>query len=227
MSDNPQAPAGVRYQFGELAGRWDEAAATIERNWKQNKAEGILEYPAEFIASCFDYPQVDPELSRAVYAESKMEGFIMTLPRFVRLDGRDLRLLLPTIFNVSPEAKGVGAALWAEILKRGRAAGWDGIIHFCVDGNKANTVTTAIASRLGYLPSEIFTVQFLMRPLAPNSAQISEESVEKLAGAFSWHAGKLLERVRFARTWTDDEIRGNSADSGQFMRVFVVSPPKV
>jgi hypothetical protein len=194
------------YEFGVLQGHLEEASAIMQATWAQN-VERALEYTPEFLASCLDYPGVEPDQSPAIYKDGKLLAFIMGLPRYLNLDGRKLKLLLPTLFTVSSEARSFGAVLWTEALRRGYEAGYDGTIHFCAVTNKSNEITTSLARLIGLKPQLVKSVGYLMGlpPAAPQPETTAEAAPEEFCRAFLHHAKQV--RSPAARLWTIEEVR--------------------
>ncbi|MGA8029515.1 MAG: GNAT family N-acetyltransferase [Bryobacteraceae bacterium] len=203
----------VQQQFQtlqDLAG----ASDLIRRSWLENKDQ-TLDYNPEFLASCYAYPGTDPELSPAIYDDrGQLIAFVSAFPRRVVWDGRFLRLALLTFFTVAPEAKGrgLGKAVWAECLERARAGGYDGAIHYCVDGNKSNFVTVAAARSMGLTCERVFTVKYLMRPLEPRKVESESAGAGSAEKLFRELAAELPSKARFRRSWNEDEIHWNCSE---------------
>jgi hypothetical protein len=197
------------YEFGLLQGHLEEASAIMQATWAHN-VERALEYTPEFLASCLDYPGVEPHQSPAIYKDGKLLAFIMGLPRHIGLDGRKLKLLLPTLFTVSSEARSFGAVLWMEALRRGYEAGYDGTIHFCAVTNKSNEITTSLSRLVGLKPQLVMSVNYLMGlpPAVPQPVSPAEAASEEFCDAFLHHAKQV--RSPAARLWTSEEARWQS-----------------
>jgi N-acetylglutamate synthase-like GNAT family acetyltransferase len=110
-------------------------------------------------------------LAPALYDGDQLAAFVFGVPRRVRFGGAERHLALLTFFSVAPAWKGhgLGAEVWAECLRQARTAGYDGAIHFCVDGNVSNHVTLAGARRAGLTATPIPPVRFLVRLLTPGA----------------------------------------------------------
>jgi hypothetical protein len=185
-----------------------EAAELIATSWRENK-EQALDYNAAFLQSCYEYPGVDTSLSPAIFVDSRMVAMASAFPRSVLFDRKLLRLAMLTFCTVAPEmkGKGLGLAVWRECLQRVRAAGYDGAIHYCVEGNKSNFVTVAAAETLGFEACRVFTVQQLMR-FIPESTPTTKQCISDVSfrRAFATHAARLAGKEQFARTWSEREI---------------------
>lgn len=193
--------------FRDLDTHFQQAADLISHSWKENKDQ-TLDYNASFLASCYQYPGARMEFSPALYEDGRLRAFVCGFPRHVQLGGKRLRLLLLTFFTVAPERKGagLGKAIWAEALRRAKAGGFDGAIHYCVDGNKSNLVTVGAAQSIGECSEWVFTVQYLMKLLQRTSPpDAPEESETALTQLFLECADKLRGGLPFARLWSREE----------------------
>jgi GNAT superfamily N-acetyltransferase len=191
-----------------VGNRFAEASALIAQSWVENKDQ-TLDYNPDFLQSSYEYPGTDPELSPALYEGGELRAFVSGFPRRVGLQGRELKLLLLTFFTVAPDlkGKGVGTRIWAECLSRAREAGYDGAIHYCVDGNKSNHVTVRAAQTIGLESRRVFTVQYLMRLLRPGGAK--KPAIDSEAGlhaTFAQLSRQLSATLPFARLWDEAEI---------------------
>jgi GNAT superfamily N-acetyltransferase len=176
------------------------AAEVIRLSWKEN-GTNVLDYTPEFIQSLLEYPGDGPVLAPAYYDDGKMVAFVMGFPRAVRFNGEVRRLLLMTLFTVAPgyKGKGIGKAIWAECLKEARKAGYDGALHFCVDGEPSNSITLRAAYSAGFEARRVFTVGFMMRPLQSGAEHLHEYTPASeevfLNAASSLHAEVPVQRI--------------------------------
>jgi hypothetical protein len=192
-------------EIAVLGGRFEEAARIISESWSEN-AEQTTDYNAQFLASCYEYPGVDPSLSPAILKDGKLAAFVCAFPRQVRFQGKTLRLALLTFFTVARGMKGnkLGISVWAECLTRARKAGYDGAIHYCVEGNRSNEITVAAAHSIGLETMRVFTVNYLMR-FIKDSGPGCKEPDRQFHEAFAGHAA-AIESVPLVRTWSGEEI---------------------
>ena len=87
-----------------------------------------------------------------------------------------------TFFTVAPEFKGKGFGLqvWSKCVREARQGGYDGVLHYCVEGNRSNAVTVAGCRMAGYEPVQAFRVSYLMHliskasPIAAQSEAIRD-----------------------------------------------------
>jgi hypothetical protein len=183
-----------------------EAADLIASSWKENKDQP-LDYNASFLSSCYEYPHTSPELSPAIRRGHGLSAFVSGFPRRVRLDGEELRLVVATFFTVAVEAKGqgLGKKVWAECLRRACEAGFDGAIHYCVDGYKSNLVTMAAAREAGFDCRRVFSVKYLIRTLKPELGDPAPPDDGHLSPLFLECVRAVQDRLRFARLWSREE----------------------
>jgi GNAT superfamily N-acetyltransferase len=165
-----------------------------------------LDYTPEFIQSLLQYPGDGPVLAPAFYDDGKIVAFVMGFPRRVRLNGEVRRLLLMTFFTVAPayKGKGIGKAIWAECLNEARQAGYDGALHYCVDGEASNLITVRSACSAGFEARRVFTVGFMMRPLQ-SSAEHLLEGTTASGEVFLNAASSLRTEVPVHRIWSAAE----------------------
>jgi hypothetical protein len=188
---------GTLWSFGA-------AAELIRLSWGENQ-ETTLNYDENFFRSSFEYPGAGPILAPALYHGNKLIAFVIGMPRMVLLNEQRRKLILMTLFTVAPEWKGhrLGVAIWAKCLHQAREAGYDGSIHFCIEGNISNHVTLAGAREAGLEARHILTVQYLMCPLR-SIPSFEEPSQEPSSEDFAVAANGALS-VPLARLWTPAE----------------------
>jgi GNAT superfamily N-acetyltransferase len=189
----------------------DAAAALMRASWSENR-ERPLDYDAELLGRFLAYPGSGPIIAPALYDEDRLAAFVMGMPRQASCGGETRRLLLMTFFTVAPEWKGhgLGVAVWAECLRRAREAGYDGAIHYCVEGNVSNHVTRAGARAAGLEARPIGAVRYLMRLLepAPGSAEMARADVDDFVQA----AASAAREAPLARLWTGAEAAWQCRD---------------
>src|SRR4029077_5371358 len=192
----------------DFRGDFAPVAALIQESWKENGKQGLF-YTPEFLSSCLDYPGSSYSLAPALYEGETPRVFVAGFPRTIRYQGRELRVVLCTLLSVSSEYKksGYGVVLWSELVKRAQAAGYDGVVNYCVEGEPMNGMILGCC-RMLKLPSErIFSVRYLMRLLQPKPAGsradeqgISSEEFQRIAAASG-------NEIPLMRVWTAEEIR--------------------
>src|SRR5947209_12164893 len=148
-------------KLGPFTGDYDALAALIESSWAENR-DSSLKYTPEFLRSCFAYPGASFDLAPAIYENGRPVAFIAGFPRHVIWNGRPQNLILSTLLTASPETKGkgYGAFLWMDLVKRTRAAGYDGMISICVEGGPVNRIVQQCSKRLGFPTTRIYDVRY-------------------------------------------------------------------
>lgn len=181
------------------------AAELMRASWSENR-ESPLDYDADVLRSYLEYPGDGPVLAPALLDDGRLVAFVVGMPRTVSLHGEPRRLLLMTFFTVAPGWKGhgLGAEVWAECLRRARDAGYDGAVHYCVDGNVSNHVTLAGARRLGLSSTHLGTVCYLMRLLTPVAGG-PRAARPPVVDDFLQAARTAAGHAAFARRWTAAE----------------------
>src|SRR5258708_7821132 len=152
----------------DFDGNFCELASLMRAAWSGNR-EQPLRYSSAFLRSVFQYPGSTLQLAPAIYRNGRLVGFFAGFPRAVRWQGRDLRILLNTFLSVSPDyqAAGFGFHLWKELSRRARGSGFDGMIDFCVEGDKMNQMILAIGERSGVPIARVFKVGYLGHLMHP------------------------------------------------------------
>jgi GNAT superfamily N-acetyltransferase len=183
------------------------AARLIGLSWSENR-ESSLDYTSDFLHSLYSFPNDEPPLAPAFYDRNGLVAFVMGFPRTVQLYGRVVRLLLMTFFTVAPNWKGqgLGRAIWAECLRQAKSAGYEGALHYCVDGTSSNTITAAGACLAGFEARRIFTIRHMMRLLrheAEHGMGFGSPDPDLFLGA----AASLRSNVPLKRVWNAQEVK--------------------
>jgi GNAT superfamily N-acetyltransferase len=120
-------------------------------------------YTPEFLSSSFDYPGADFSLAPAIYVDSKPVAFVAGFPRQVKFKGHDQKIIVITFLTVLPEykKKGLGIILWSELVNRARAAGFDGMVNYCVDGEPMNAMIVGSCKRLKLPIARIYSARYM------------------------------------------------------------------
>jgi GNAT superfamily N-acetyltransferase len=194
---------------------WTAAVDLIGHSWKQNR-ETPLDYTPEFVYSLLRYPGDGPVIAPASYDNGKLMAFVAGFPRRVRLQGQMLRLLLMSFFTVAPAYRGhgYGSAIWADCLRQAKSAGYDGALHYCVDGNSSNAITVAAAKSAGFEARHVFTVRYVMRLLRPGTGQ-GPESDTINTSLFLNAAESLGAAVPLTRLWSAAEAEWQMRSPGR------------
>jgi GNAT superfamily N-acetyltransferase len=183
----------------------DELAPLIHTAFATNR-ETYHNYTREFLESCYEYPGLDPNLSPMVYEDGKLVASLSVFPRNVIYDGRDVKLALLTLNAVHPEyrSRGYGIRMVTEATRKAQAAGYDGGLFYCVEGNRANRTSVAGVESAGFPCQHVYTVGYLMG-LVP-SGEPSDVSPGRPA-LLQEMADDLASRVPLARSWREPEAQ--------------------
>jgi hypothetical protein len=201
MPGNPTVPA-----LGAFRGDFAALAAMIQRSWADNANVPLL-YSEEFLRSQFDYPGSSFELAPSVYGELGMLGFIAGFPRRIRWDGRPARILLNSLLTASTVVKGAGLALkvYGELIARCRAAGYDGTIGYCVDGDDMNRIMPGLSKLFKLNTQRVCSVEFVTRFLRPVPPEAAPEVAEADIDLFLDLAAEVPGELPLVRVWTRAE----------------------
>jgi hypothetical protein len=185
-------------------GDHERVAGLIQEAWSDNTDRPLF-YSPEYLMSLFDYPGADLSLAPALYEGSEPLGFVAGFPRRVRYMGRESRIAVVTLLSVSPSHKnrGYGILIWSELVRRIRAAGFDGMVNYCVVGGAMDAMILG-ACRLLKLPVErVFTVRYLTCLLWPGSPGAASDG-GRIDDFLSLAAG-VADRVPLAQVWSPPE----------------------
>lgn len=182
---------------------FNQAYELICRSWGENP-DTPLDYKPEILESWIRYTHAQLPFMRGLFAGETLIACVAGLPRTFVLNERTRRLLLLTWFTVDPEWKrrGLGRRIWSESVLQARAEGYDGTLHYCVEGNPSNGITAAGAAEAGFQSVSIYDIPYLMRITAPSDAMLpSRGEPEQFLRAVS--ATRF--DVPFVRQWTPEE----------------------
>jgi hypothetical protein len=189
--------------------RGDDAqvANLIQSSWSENAQQPLL-YTPEFLASCFAYPGTNRSLAPTLYEQDKPVAFIAGFPRQLRYKGRTLRVVVSAFLSVSSECKknGYGVILWSELVNRIRAAGFDGMINYCVEGEPMNGIILGCCRMLKLPTERVFSIPYQMRLLQPRKVgSMSHPPSAEMVQMFLEAAKSIADRVPLTRVWTEPE----------------------
>jgi hypothetical protein len=194
-------------------GDFAQLARMMQDSWAANR-EVSLRYTESLLRSSFAYPGASFEAAPVFYSGDQIIAFAAGLPRSAILDGRPLRLQLNTMLTVSLEFRkaGYGVVLWRSLMERARAAGLDGAIDFCVEGDDMNKMLLS-ASRLFALDTqEVYCVGFLNRFVRPTEDETPADGGADVIDAFLELAAAIPGSTPLARTWTRAEAEWQCRD---------------
>jgi len=190
----------------DFRGDFGEVASMMEQSWSENKQQPLL-YSKEFLESCFEYPGASYLLAPTLYCGDIPKAFVAGFPRRVHYRGRELNIVLITFLTVASEYKkmGYGVVLWSELVKRIRAAGFDGMVNYCVDGEAMNGMIMGCCKRMNLPVELVYSVQYLSSLLFHKPASDSNEAVAASIDALVSMGNTIADRTPLARIWNREE----------------------
>lgn len=212
LADAPATAKTLNLEIKSFRGDFDAVSDLIQSSWSEN-AQKPLHYSPEFLASCFEYPGASYALAPTMYLGDVPVAFAAGFPRMVRYRGRDLRVMIASFLSVSvgQKNKGYGVLLWNELVKRARAAGFDGMVNYCVDGEAMNGIILGCCRMLKLATARFFSARYQMKVLVPkgaaNGQSAPQEDIERdTVAAFLEGAQPVLESTPLARVWSTAEV---------------------
>jgi sugar phosphate isomerase/epimerase len=188
-------------------GDFDQVASLIQQAWAENDKQPLL-YTSEFLRSLFEYPNADFSLAPTLYDGTKPIAFIAGFPRCLRVRNRKLRIVIGSFLSVSREFKkrGYGIVLWSDLVKRVRAAGYDGMMNYCVEGEPMNGMILGCCSRLKMPVEHAFSIHYLSRLLWPKGpGSVERNPDDRIVDAFMELAAPIANRAPLSRLWSRPE----------------------
>jgi GNAT superfamily N-acetyltransferase len=198
-----------RRSIENFRGDYQQLADLLHRSWSENSQQS-LSYSADFLKSFLNAPGALPSLMPGVYQEDQLIGFASGFTRSAEYRGQSLEFVTNSFLSVAPEYKksGLGIVLWSKLVERARAAGCDGMVNFCVDGEPMNRMIEGCCRRLKLPVQRIFSVRYLSSLLKPGTfvpePRPSTPS-SQVPSDFLRLAAPLLSSQPLARKWTTQE----------------------
>jgi hypothetical protein len=159
------ASAGTLESF---RGDYAALAALIAESWAEY--DQALVYDEDFLRAALAYPGMSPDLAPTLYVGEAPKGFASAHPRAASLAGRPVRLAISAILSVAPDYKGLaGGLLLRDLARRVRTAGFDGLLHYCIDGDPMDAMLLGLCRAMRLPTGKIFTVGYLSRLLFPKA----------------------------------------------------------
>lgn len=212
MADAPATAKSLNLEIQDFRGDYGAVSDLIQSSWSEN-AQKPLHYSPEFLASCFEYPGSSYALAPTMYMGNEPVAFAAGFPRSVRYRGGDLRVMIASFLSVSvgQKNKGYGVLLWNELVKRARAAGYDGMVNYCVDGEAMNGIILGCCRMLKLATARFFSARYQMRVLVPKPAAQSlatpkDGNSGDPVAVFIETAKPILESTPLARVWSTEEV---------------------
>jgi hypothetical protein len=207
LADVAQIRAEGTRCIEDCRGDFAEVSRLIETSWAENKQQPLL-YGADFLVSCFEYPGASLSLAPTLYEGEDPLAFVAAFPRRVLLQGRELNLAVITFLTVATECKkrGYGIVLWNELVKRIRAAGFDGMVNYCIEGESMDSMILGCCRALQLPTARAHSVPYWSRMLQPPKVRTdlpgpASDSVER----FLELASRVAERTPLTRVWSREE----------------------
>jgi hypothetical protein len=192
----------------DCRGDFEEISRLIERSWAENTQQPLL-YPAAFLASCFEYPGASLSMAPAIYDGSTPKAFAAAFPRRVCVRGRALNLVLSTLLTVASELenRGYGILLWRELVNRARAACFDGMVNYCVDGDAMNGMILGCCQMLQLPTARAYTIPYWFRMLLPRKKTqcAHADPAADVMELFLSLSAPIAKQTPLARLWRREE----------------------
>jgi hypothetical protein len=105
-----------------------------------------------------------------------------------------------------------------ECLRQAKSVGYDGIIHYSVEGNPSNQITKAAAESAGFEARRVFTIKFLMRMLRPATHEPVEPTPSEVlvdTCSFLKASEGLDAEVPLVRQWSEAEANWHLTSAGR------------
>ena len=217
MTETSPAVKAPRLSIENFRGDFAQLPSLMQASWGENSTQSLL-YTSEFLASCFEYPGANFSLAPTIYVQSQPVAFVAGFPRHVKFNGREQKIIVITFLTVSPEykKKGFGIILWSELVNRARAAGFDGMVNYCVDGEPMNAMILGSCNRLKLPIARIHSARYMSAVLrADDHIQGSPDNNERAAEIFLDLAAPLLDRQPLARIWSKPEAEWQCVSRSQ------------
>ena len=119
----------------DFRGDHEELAAVMRASWVDGPSAPYL-YTGDLLADWLRYPGAELAPAPAIYTDEGLVAFAAGLPRTVEVAGATRRILISTLLTVAAaqKAAGYGIVVWSELMRRAAAAGYDGVVNYCADG---------------------------------------------------------------------------------------------
>lgn len=211
MSGLLQSEGQRTWCIEDCRGDFDDVARLIEHSWAENAYQTLL-YPADFLASCFEYPGTSLAFARVIYDRAKPIAFVGGFPRRVSLNGRELNLVIITLLTVASEYKkrGYGIVLWNELVNKVRAAGFDGIVNYCAESESMNSMILGCCQMLKLPTARAYTIPYWSRLLHSRKVRaVQAAPTANLVERFLGLTTSIAKQTPLARLWSHEEAEWN------------------
>jgi hypothetical protein len=196
----------------EFRGDHEELAAVMRASWVDGAGAPYL-YTAELLADWLSYPGAERAPTPAIYADEGLVAFAAGLPRTIEVGGVPRRVLISTLLTVAPaqKAAGYGIVVWSELMRRAAAAGYDGVVNYCADGEAMHRMIETGCRLLDLPLARVKSFSYLVGTLSPATAAAargaSPPSAAELVQAAAAQAGAGDATARLWREWSTAEAQ--------------------
>jgi len=210
-----QSDSQLKPVLEDCRGDFERISAMMEASWAGGAQPPFL-YTSTFLRSCFDYPGASLSLAPTIYSNGEPMAFAAGFPRTLRIGDSELRILLITFLTAAAEFKrsGYGLVVWSELAKRARAAGFDGMLNYCVDGEPMNRMIEGACRRLEMPVCRVQSVSFTSKLLLGKQPPDLDGEPPPSTTDFIELAAQLAPRTPLLRTWTPAEATWQYSRTG-------------
>jgi hypothetical protein len=184
-------------------GDFAELASLMQSSWAENAQEPLL-YSARFLESALQQPGASLDFCPAIYDSGALIAFGAGLPRNLRFNGQSCSVLLDSFITVAPahKGRGLGGLIWSGIAEAAKRNQHDGLITFCVEGDRMNQSLLKFAERYSLPTQKNLAVRYLARPVPKNRGG----SIGTADPAIFLRSSEYLNSsIGFARIWSERE----------------------
>jgi len=203
-SAGPRRPA--RRRIESCHGDFEAISTMMQSSWAASTTPPFL-YTTEFLAACFEYPEADLALAPTIYDGASPIAFVAGFPRRIRIEGESCTVVLVALLTASLEhrSRGLGIVVWSELVRRARAAGFDGMVNYCVEGEAMNAMIGGACRRLGVPVEQPYSMHYLSKILPPAAGSTPDAASEAGVDAFVGAAAPVTQQAALARDWNHAE----------------------
>jgi hypothetical protein len=200
----PGRPA--RRRIESCHGDFEAISTMMQSSWAASVTPPFL-YTGEFLTACFEYPGADLALAPTIYDGASPIAFVAGFPRRLRIEGESCTVVLVALLTAAFEhrSRGLGIVVWSELVRRARAAGFDGMVNYCVEGEAMNRMIGGACRRLGVPVERPYSVQYLSKILPPAAGAAQDAAGDALVDAFVGAAAPVTQQAVLARDWNRAE----------------------
>jgi hypothetical protein len=204
----------------DFRGDFDALAAMMEASWAASETAPLL-YTPDFVRSCFDYPGASFALAPTIYHGDDPAAFVAGFPRRISHAGRELDVLLVTFLTAAVEHhdSGYGIVIWSELVRRAQAAGFDGVVNYCVEGEAMNRMIVPACRRLRVPVSRVFSAHYLTKMLFRANSSVEAVLPAGAAAVLVDAAAPVTEQIELARVWSLPEADWQCSREGAVVTV--------